>query len=467
MKNMQLPKNPKILIVDDEQDTLEIFSRHLSSDYSVDTVSSAFLALNKLKTTNYHIALTDLVMPGEDGLELLKEIKTSWPQTSVIVISGKASIEMAVKAMKLGAEEFIEKPVEDLDLLKFKVQNILKAKWQAEELKRLQTILESEFDRSNIVGNSLTIQQIMEKIKKIAPLDTTVLISGETGVGKQLFAELIYYNSSRKHQKFVVVNCGSIPETLLESMLFGHTKGAFTGAIKEKEGYFKEADCGTLFLDEITETSPAFQIKLLRVLENGSIRKVGGEQDESVDVRIIAATNRDILERVQSGDFREDLYYRLNIIGIHIPPLRERIEDIKLLANKFVQDYAKRYKKTNLKISEPVMTLLLSKEWKGNVRELKNVVEHAVALSMHDSIVLEDLPQHVFQTHSHTQYKRKYDNLPFARAKDNFEKEYIERLLEMFEGDVTKTANFSQIKRPNLYDKFKKHKIDPNDFRQN
>ncbi|HPR16744.1 MAG TPA: sigma-54 dependent transcriptional regulator [Candidatus Cloacimonadota bacterium] len=466
MKNLSQPKNPRILIVDDEADTLDIFSRHLSKDYQVDTVQSAFLALEKIKSNNYHIALIDLVMPGEDGLELLRSIKENCPQISVIVISGKASIEMAVKAMQLGAEEFIEKPVEDLDIIKIKIRNIMKSKWQSEEIERLRSILDSGFDRTHIVGSSLAIQQIMEKVKKIAPLDTTVFITGETGVGKELFAELIYRNSSRRHQKFVVVNCGSIPETLLESMLFGHTKGAFTGAIKDKEGYFAEADGGTLFLDEITETSAAFQIKLLRALEKGTIRKVGGEKDEFVDVRIIAATNRNILDEVNNGHFREDLFYRLNVIGINIPPLRERIEDIKLLANDFVHNFGERYKKPNLSISEPVMTLLLSKEWKGNVRELKNVMEHAVALCMHKSIVLEDLPQHIFQTNSQTFYKRKYDNLPYAKAKDYFEKEYVERLLKMFDGDVTKTANFSQIKRPNLYDKFRKYDIDPNDFRK-
>ncbi|MCF7815157.1 MAG: sigma-54 dependent transcriptional regulator [Candidatus Cloacimonetes bacterium] len=465
MNKLKLPRNPKILIVDDEPDTLEIFSRHLAEDYHVETVESAYLALEKLKNQSFHIALTDLVMPGEDGLELLKKIKQKWPQTSVVVISGKASIEMAVQAMKLGAEEFIEKPVEDLEIIKLKIQNILRSKWQTEEIERLRSILDSEFDRCHIVGNSLPIQQIMEKIKKIAPLDTTVLITGETGVGKELFAELIYKNSNRKHEKFVVVNCGSIPETLLESMLFGHTRGAFTGAVKEKEGYFKEADGGTLFLDEITETSTAFQIKLLRALEKGTIRKVGGESDDFVDVRIIAASNLDILKEVQKGNFREDLYYRLNVIGINIPPLRERMEDIKLLANEFVQDFGKKYKKKELKISDQVMNLLLTRDWNGNVRELKNVIEHAVALCMHDTLILEDLPSHIFQTDDRKFYKRKYDNLTFAKAKESFEKQYVERMLKMFDGDVTKVANFSKIKRPNLYDKFKKYDIDPNDFR--
>lgn len=466
MNEKNLPKNPRILIVDDEPDTLEIFHRQLEKDFLVDSVESAFMAVEMLKTRNYHVALTDLVMPGEDGLSLLKKIKKNWPQTSVIVISGRASIETAVQAMKLGAEEFIEKPVEDLEILELKIRNILRSKWQLEEIERLKSILNSEFDRSFIIGNSLPIQQIIGKIQKIAPLDASVMITGETGVGKELFAELIYRNSSRKQQKFVVVNCGSIPDTLLESMLFGHTKGAFTGAIKEKEGYFKEADGGTLFLDEITETSSSFQVKLLRALEKGTIRKVGGDRDENVDVRIIAASNKDIYEEVKKGNFREDLYYRLNVIGIHIPPLRERREDIKLLAHEFIKEFSKKYNKGKLKISEPVLTLLLSREWRGNVRELKNVIEHAVALCNHDKIVLEDLPANVFQQNDQTTFKRKYDNLTFFKAKEEFEKDYITRLLELFHGDVTKVAEFSKIKRPNLYDKFKKYHINPNSFRE-
>lgn len=466
IESEQIDINARILIVDDEEDTLDIFSSQLSGYYKVDVVSSAFAALEKMKQESYHVALTDLVMPGVDGLELLQKIKELHPQTSVIVISGKASIEMAVKAMKLGAEEFIEKPVEDLDLLKFKINHILKTKWQSEEIKRLRAILAQNFDRQHIIGHSLAIQKILEKVKKIAPLDTTVLITGETGVGKELFAELIYANSNRKDKKFVTVNCGSLPETLLESILFGHIKGAFTDAVKDKNGYFLEAHGGTLFLDEITETSSAFQIKLLRALEKGQIRKVGGEEDIDVDVRIIAASNKNLEEEVKKGNFREDLYYRLNVIGIHIPPLRERVEDIKILANSFTQEFANKYKKPDLALSEPVLTILLSREWKGNVRELKNAIEHAVALSSHNSIILEDLPGSVFPNKKQRENNRNYDNLPFSQAKDIFEKSYIEKLLRKFEGDVTKVAHFSKIKRPNLYEKFKKLRIDPNDFRK-
>ena len=462
-------KMAKILIVDDEQDTRDIFRRQLEDEYLVDTAESAFIAIEKIKSNTYHIAMIDLVMPGEDGLELLKNIKNEWPQIAVMVISGKASIEMAVQAMKLGADEFIEKPVEDLDLLKLMIKKILKTKWQTEEIERLRLILEQEFDRTHIVGNSLAIQKIMEKVKRIAPLDTTVLISGETGVGKELFAELIYKNSNRKNKKFVAVNCGSLPENLLESMLFGHKKGSFTSAIRDKMGYFQEADEGTLFLDEITETTPAFQVKLLRVLEKGIIRQVGGDQDIFVDVRIIASTNKNLEEEVKNGNFREDLYYRLNVINIHIPPLRERIEDIKLLVNAFVSELAKKYDKIDMKISESVMFILTTKEWKGNIRELRNTIEHSIALATHNKIVPEDLPDNIYspqETSEHSSFQN-FLQLPFAQAKENFEKVYIEDLMNKCRGDVTKAAKLSDIKRQNLYEKFKKYNLDPNSYRIN
>ena len=457
----------RILVIDDEKDTLEIIRRQLENDYKIDTALSAEIAFEKLKQNKYHVVFTDVVMPEIDGFEITRKIKKEWPFISIVMISGKASVEMAVQAMKLGVEEFIEKPIEDLDLLKLIIEKILKSKWQAEEIKRLQRLLAHEFDRLDIIGNSLAIQQIMEKVKRIATLDTTVLISGETGVGKDLFAELIYKNSKRKDDKFVIVNCGSLPETLLESMLFGHKKGAFTDAVRDKIGYFQEADGGTLFLDEITTTSHAFQIKLLRALEKGVIRKVGDDKDIEVDVRIIAASNLNFEKEVRKGNFREDLYYRLNVIDLHIPPLRERREDIKILANTFAKTFAEKYEKTNLTISEPAMSILLTREWKGNVRELKNAIEHAVALSNHDKIVPEDLPEHIYQNSDFLENTPIFNmlKLPFPRAKVNFEKMYIEELLNKTNGDVTKAAEISKIKRQKLYEKFKKLDLDPKQFR--
>lgn len=461
-------KRAKILIVDDEQDTCDIFRRQLEDDYEIETANSADLALEKLGKDTFHIAMADLVMPGIDGIELMKEIKKRWPYVSVIVISGKASIETAVEAMKSGAEDFIEKPVEDLDLLKLIIERILRLKWQTEEIERLRNILDYGFDRGNIIGNSLEVQQLLEKVRRIAPLDATVLITGETGVGKELFADLIYRNSKRRNNKFVAVNCGSLPENLLESMLFGHRKGAFTSAIRDKSGYFQEANGGTLFLDEITETSNEFQVNLLRTLEKGVIRPVGGDEDIEVDVRIIASTNKNIEEEVNNENFRRDLFYRLNVISINIPPLRGRVEDIKLLANDFVDEYSKKYNKQNLKISEPVMSILTASEWKGNIRELRNAMEYAVALASHDKIIPEDLPDSLYRPKElmDKESMPHLCGLPFAEAKKNFEKSYIELLIEKCNGDITKAANISGIKRQNMYDKIKKYDISPDNYRK-
>ena len=462
-------KRAKILIVDDERDTRDIFSRNLEDEYSIDTAESAKVALVKLENNSYQIVLSDLVMPGEDGLSLLKNIKKNCPEIAVMVISGKASIEMAVEAMKLGADEFIEKPVEDLDLLKLKIEKLLKVKWQTDEIKRLRSILNKEFDRSHIVGNSLSIQKIMEKVKKIAPLGTTILITGETGVGKELIADLVYRNSNRRNKKFVAVNCGSLPESLLESALFGHKKGSFTSAIKDKIGYFQEADGGTLFLDEITETTPAFQVKLLRVLEKGIIRQVGGESDITVDVRIIAATNKNLKEEVEKENFRDDLFYRLNVINLHIPPLRERVEDIKLLVNKFVSEFSNKYNKQELQISNAALSILLNQQWKGNIRELKNTIEHSVALASHDMIIPEDMPDHIYnkETKEVDSTSSYFLGLPYPEAKRRFEKTYIKNLMHNCEGDVTKASKISEIKRQNLYEKFKRYEINPDNFRNN
>jgi len=459
-------QNAKILIVDDEQDTLDIFRRHLEDEYDIDTAHSAEEAIEKLENNTYHIAMTDMVMPGTDGIELLTQIKKRLPHVAVVVISGKATIGMAVEAMKIGAEEFIEKPVEDLDLLKIIIKKILKTKWQHEEIKRLRSILAQEFDRTQIIGNSLAIQKVMEKVKRIAHLDTTILVTGETGVGKDLLADLIHRNSKRKAKKFVTVNCGGLPENLLESMLFGHKKGSFTDAIRDKVGYFQEADGGTLFLDEITETNTTFQVKLLRVLEKGVVRPVGGDMDIEVNVRIITSTNKDIEKEVKEGNFRQDLYYRLNVIHLHIPPLRERREDIPLLTNAFVREFKEKYDKPNLEISDTVMSVLISQEWEGNIRELKNAIEHAVAMATHNKMVLEDLPGNIYMRHEVVENKSNYlTNLSFSEAKDTFEKNYVEELLKKCDGDVSKAAETSGIKRPNLYEKFNKHNIDVNKFR--
>lgn len=460
-------KSVKILVVDDEFEARDIFSRFLKKKYPhVSAVGSAEKALEILDKEDYNIVLTDLSMPHIDGLELIATIKEKWKNLSIVVISGKASIEKAVEAMKLGADDFIEKPVESLDLISIIIDKILKNKWQLDEIKRLKDILNYNFESNLVIGNSLSMQNILSKIKKISPLETTVLLTGETGVGKNVFAELIHRNSNRKLNKFVTVHCGSIPENLLESILFGHKKGSFTHAVKDKIGYFQEADHGTIFLDEITETTQAFQIKLLRVLEQGVIRQVGADTDIDIDVRIIAATNKNLKDEVNKELFREDLYYRLNVIAVEIPPLRERREDIPVLASFFLKHFSEQHNKQQLRaISDPVMRILYAQEWEGNIRELKNVIEHAVALTSHDMIILDDLPSYLFNEGELDKTDYEIEPIDFSSAKKKFEKKYLINLLQKAKGNISTASEASGIARPNLYKKLEKYKINIEKYR--
>ncbi len=456
---------PRILVVDDSPETLELFKLQLGAKYEVETASSLKAASERLENQRFHIAIVDLVLPGENGLDLIKDIAQSYPFTAVIAISGQASIETAVNAMKLGASEYLVKPFRNLDIINIQVEKILQTQWLIAENKRLSSMLQRDIETDLIIGNSLAIQALLQKVQKIAKLDTLALITGETGVGKSVFAELIHRNSLRKHQKFVAVNCGSLTETLLESLLFGHKKGSFTDAYRDKIGYFQEANGGTLFLDEITETSLAFQVKLLKVLESGIFRMVGSEHDMRTDVRLIAATNKDIKECVAAGSFREDLYYRLNVIKLHIPPLRERRDDIKILASAFTQEFCTKYKKSELKLSPGVLSILLNYEWKGNIRELRNAIEHAVILAEHKVIQPEDLPENIAGIQSLSLLAE--ENLDWHQSKLAFLKVYLHQLLSDSGGNLSRAAKLSGLTRDNLYRKCEQAGIDIQHYRHN
>lgn len=456
-----------ILVVDDSPETLELFELQLSGKHDVHTATSLKTGRELMGQNRYHIAIIDLVLPGENGLDLIQEIAQNHPYTAVIAISGQASIETAVSAMKLGASEYLVKPIRNLDLINILVDKILQTQWLIAENRRLSSMLQRDIETDLIIGNSLAIQGLLQKVQKIARLDTLALITGETGVGKSVFAELIHRNSLRKHNKFVAVNCGSLTETLLESLLFGHKRGAFTDAFRDKIGYFQEANGGTLFLDEITETSLSFQVKLLKVLETGVFRMVGSDNDMRTDVRIIAATNKDIKEAVANNAFREDLYYRLNVIKLHIPPLRERRDDIKVLASAFTQEFCEKYKKGELKLSPGVLSILLNYEWKGNIRELRNAIEHAVILAEHKVIQPEDLPENIVGeqvNHSSPLYQ---DGLDWHLAKENFTAKYLHNLLNEASGNLSRAAKLSGITRDNLYRKCEQVGIDVHQYRKN
>jgi DNA-binding NtrC family response regulator len=458
----------KILVVDDSIETLELFSMQLGQKYSIDSAQSLKDGRELLELNRYHVAIIDLVLPGENGLDLIQEITQNYPYTAVIAISGQASIETAVTAMKLGASEYLVKPFRNLDIINIQVEKILQTQWLIAENLRLNAMLMKDIETNLIIGNSLAVQNLLQKVKKIAKLDTLALITGETGVGKSVFADLIHRNSLRKNQKFVSVNCGSLTETLLESLLFGHKRGAFTDAFRDKIGYFQEANGGTLFLDEITETSLAFQVKLLKVLETGFFRQVGSDHDMHTDVRIIAATNKDIKESVTAGTFREDLYYRLNVIKLHIPPLRERKDDIKILANAFTNEFCAKYSKSELKLSPGVLSILLNYEWQGNIRELRNAIEHAVILAEHKVIQPEDLPENIVSSTDHSfQTAWQDDNTNWFNAKQQFTQRYLKQLLAQCNGNFSMASRISGLTRENIYKKCEKLGIDYNQYRKN
>ncbi len=382
-----------ILIVDDEQSMRDFLAIMLRKEgYDIMTAEDGKEALKAVEQDIYDLVITDIKMPGIDGLEVLRHVKRLSPTTFVMVITAYSSTEDAVLAMKEGALDYITKPFE-IEKIKLVIKNALDRKKLNEEHDYYKRQYEHQFDTGNIIGSSDSIQQIFDMIKRVSSSKSTILVTGESGTGKELIAHAIHQNSPRHKQPFVAVSCGAIPESLLESELFGHIKGAFTGAIANKTGLFELADHGTLFLDEIGELPLLIQVKLLRVLQEKQFKRVGGTKDVSLDVRIIAATNRDLPKMVQENTFREDLFYRLHVIPIQLPPLRNRRDDIPVLANHFLEKYNREIGKHFTHISEDAMLQLLSYNWPGNVRELENTIERAVALESEPIIRLSSLPE--------------------------------------------------------------------------
>jgi len=457
-----------LLIVDDDPDARQLFTRILAKHYIIHTADSVDQAIKILSTNPVDIVLTDLVMPQKDGIALIQILQDDFNAIPAVVISGNATFSKVVEAMQKGAIDFIEKPI-DSEILLVKIQKALEFADTKIEIKRLKNLYIPDLDLTGIIAKSPEIENVLLRLQKIASVDTSVLITGETGVGKDLFASLIMKNSERKNKKYVAVNCGSIPETLLESMLFGHKKGAFTSAYRDSIGYFEEANGGTIFLDEISETSLSFQIKLLRVLENKTIRKVGDSLDIPINVRILSATNKDLKTEIADGRFREDLYYRLNVIEVYIPPLRERLADIEVLSLHFMKEFADKLKKPLRKIDRPTMDTLLKQYWKGNVRELRNVIEHAVVMATHDTLLPDDLPQYLSSDSGSTSTSGsesvEYQGLDYTQAKEHFERNFFEHLLTLTRGDVFKAARLCNMTRQNLHKKINKYHIDADNYR--
>jgi len=438
-------KKDCILIVDDAAVTLEVLQRNLTAaGYQVFTASSVAEALEILEGTALELVITDLKMPKVSGLDLVRHIKENFTDTEVMMITGYPSIEGAVNAVKTGAEEFLAKPFTEKELLAA-VRRVLNKLRIRRSGHTTQTQIVPVY--KGFVGDSKVMQRVFTAISKAASTSATVLITGESGTGKELTARAIHYGSTRSSAPFVPVNCGSIPESLLESELFGHVKGAFTGAAESRAGFFHAADGGTIFLDEVSNMSLAMQVKLLRVLQDKEICMVGSSRARKVDVRILAATNKELHELVKKDSFREDLFYRLNVITILMPPLRERDDDILLLTRHFVVKFAAEAGKPAPRFSDQALKSLLSYDWPGNVRELENVVQRLVVMTDGDIIEVPDLPCLMRFT--------ALRKTGFTRPLAEVEAEYISNVLESVDGNKTRAAEILGIDRKTLRQKLK------------
>ncbi len=444
-----------VLVVDDEAFTRDFFVNLLDPvEYKVFQATSGEDGLEMCGTTTFDLVLLDLKMPGMSGLDVLKEIKKINADTSVLIMTGHGTIDSAVEAMKLGAEDYLAKPFDNLEELKLVIERVIDYKRLRDENRFLRSQLKPE----GIIGDSGKMRKVYQMVSKVAPLSSTILITGESGTGKELVARSIHNLSRRSGSRFVAINCGGLPDNLLESTLFGHEKGAFTGAVRSARGYFEEASGGTLFLDEIGETSPSLQIRLLRVLQEKEFERVGGTTPIETDVRIIAATNRELSRLVAAKKFREDLYYRINVINILLPPLRERTDDIPLLANHFLKRYNAQFERNISCFSRKAMETMLAYSWPGNVRELENVVERTVALEEEGEITLDDLPPRLFDGNG--MYEPLARTVSFREARGQFERNFLIETLKRTGGNISRAARECGLARQNFHKKLAKYNVD-------
>ena len=447
-----------ILIVDDEKNILRSLEGILSDEgFAVLSAESGVEALEMIKESTPDLVLLDIWMEGLDGIETLEEIKKGYPNLQVIMMSGHGSIETAVKATKTGAYDFVEKPL-SLDKLLLSINNALEYYRLEEEISLLK---EKDRNKYNIIGNSKAIIELKEQIKIVAPTNAWILVSGENGTGKELVAHTIHLLSRRSHKPMVEVNCAAIPEDLIESELFGHEKGAFTGASTMRKGKFDSAHEGTIFLDEIGDMSLKAQSKTLRILQEQKFERVGGTKTIEVDVRVIAATNKDLEVEIEKGRFREDLYFRLNVIPMRVPPLKDRIADIPRLVNEFVREFSLSTNIEAKEVSEDAIAILQKYEWRGNVRELKNLIERLMIMVPGRVIRKEDIPAPFNRTSDiRTDLESHFVSDSLKEAKGEFEKAFIEAKLREFNGNISQTSEAIGIERSNLHKKIKGYKLD-------
>lgn len=444
-------KLPKVLVADDEEYARVYFKRILSPEfYNVSLVKDGTEALQKWSSESFDLIIMDIRMPGIDGMEVLKRIRMLDTETMIIIISAYGDMDSVIEAMRLGANDFFAKPFSSIDKIKLDIKNCLERRNLLRENEQLKEQISSGVCRDSMVYSCRAMETVIEQATRIARMEMPVLVEGESGTGKELIARYIHAKSSRAKGPFFAVNCGALSETLLEPALFGYEKGAFTGANAKTLGYFEAAGGGTVFLDEISETSPSFQVKLLRVLQEGEFMRVGGTKNIKADFRLVSATNMDISALVNKGLFRKDLLYRINVIKIDVPPLRERTQDIPLLLDHFMHQVCEHNKIGKKKFSPEVLTCLIQHAWEGNVRELRNLVERLAVFSRHQMVTVEDLPR---------EYKgididrKNQESLPlnYEQAKGLFESSYYEKLFAAAEGDFKKASAISGLNLSTLY----------------
>ena len=444
-----------ILIIDDDRIISDSLCEFLSLEgFQATSAETLKSAVAKLQQQSYSLVITEVNLPDGDGFDLLDIVRKEYPQTVVIVITGYGTIESAVKAIKRGAYDYLTKPIND-DELRLVVERAIKQQSLMSENVSLRLQLEQKYSLENIISHDYKMAKIFDLIEAIADNKTTILMTGPSGTGKSVLARAIHHRSSRRDKPFIEVSCGALPETLLESELFGHVKGSFTGAVSNKEGKFLAADTGTIFLDEVANASAALQAKLLRVLEDRKFEPVGSNKTETIDTRIILASNRNLAEEVRKGRFREDLYYRINVVVIDLPPLYERVGDVQLLAKRFLRLYCAQHNKEKLGITDEAMEYLERYSWPGNVRELENVIERAVLLSKDKFIGPEDLPKSIKQKQSRQQ--KTYKPMSLKEALTEPEKNLIRQALEANHWNRQETAKALQINRTTLFKKMKRY----------
>jgi two-component system, NtrC family, nitrogen regulation response regulator NtrX len=445
---------PRILVVDDEAPIRGVLRQLFEYEGNeVTLAASAQDALRALEGGSFDVVFLDVKMPGMDGLDALDRIRDSHPGTQVVMISGHGTIETAVEATRRGAFDFLQKPL-DTDRLLVTLRNVLERKGLAESVEALRSEVEARY---RIVGTSRAIVDVLQRVERVAPTDARVLITGENGTGKELVARALHRGSRRSAAAFVEVNCAAIPSELIESELFGHRKGSFTGAIQDRAGTFEQADGGTLFLDEIGDMSTAAQAKVLRALEEGKVTRVGGDRPREVDVRIIAATNKDLESEIEAGHFREDLFYRLNVVPVRVPALRERREDIPLLVRHFSEQMALREGVPLRPFSEGAVARLAALDWPGNVRELRNTVERLLILAPGKEVTAGDVDTLTRAVPPQTEFDLAgMENATFQEFRDHAERTFLERRLRHHDWNVSETARALDMPRSNLYKKLEK-----------